>query len=151
MTTGSTIQKLHSTYIAPSSEANATLAAYGTPALERSVSALDLLRRPEVGYDAVRALAGDSASDEVAEQVEMEAKYQGYIDKQRVEVERVRKLEEYRIPIDFAYADIAGLRNEARQKLEQFRPLTLGQASRIYGVTPTDVAILLVQLQKSRK
>jgi tRNA uridine 5-carboxymethylaminomethyl modification enzyme len=145
----STIRKLRSMYLGPSSENNAALSAHGAPPLERSVNALDLLRRPEVGYDAIRALAGGGASDEVAEQVELEAKYEGYINKQRVEVERVRKLEQYRIPTDFVYDAIAGLRSEARQKLQQFQPLTLGQASRIYGVTPADVAILLVQLQRT--
>jgi len=83
------------------------------------------------------------------EQVDVEAKYEGYIAKQLAEVERSHKLESRPIPPDFDYQAMMGLRTEARLRLEQFRPTTLGQAGRLYGVNPADVAILMVRLGKA--
>jgi tRNA uridine 5-carboxymethylaminomethyl modification enzyme len=85
----------------------------------------------------------------VLEQVDVEAKYEGYIAKQLVEVERSQKLESRAIPPDFDYDALPGLRTEARLRLQQFRPSTLGQAGRLYGVNPADVAILMVRLSKT--
>lgn len=147
----STIKKLRHFYLPPSSQVNEVLEQQGLSPLSRAVALTELLRRPEVSYRVIAPLIREQVADDVAEQVELEAKYEGYIQKQRVEVERVRKLEEHRIPVDFDYSAICGLRNEARQKLAQFKPLTLGQASRVYGVTPADVALLLVHLEKSRE
>jgi tRNA uridine 5-carboxymethylaminomethyl modification enzyme len=84
------------------------------------------------------------------EQVEIETKYQGYIERQMAEVERVRRLEEKAIPQEFDYDSITSFRKEAREKLKRFQPATLGQASRISGVTPADIAILLVHLEKAK-
>ncbi|MGQ9674756.1 MAG: tRNA uridine-5-carboxymethylaminomethyl modification enzyme MnmG/GidA [Chloroflexota bacterium] len=148
---GATLKKLQTRFIPASPEVNAALREFGVPPLSRSVTMVELLRRPDVDYRLIRPLAAESMDDDVAEQVELEAKYEGYIEKQRAEVERLRKLEEHRIPADFDYDAVGGLRNEARQRLQQFRPQTLGQASRIYGVTPADVALLLVHLQRSRR
>jgi tRNA uridine 5-carboxymethylaminomethyl modification enzyme len=86
----------------------------------------------------------------VEEQVEIETKYEGYIERQRAEVERVRRLEEKAIPHGFNYDGVTSFRKEAREKLKHFQPATLGQASRISGVTPADVAILLVHLEKAK-
>jgi tRNA uridine 5-carboxymethylaminomethyl modification enzyme len=85
----------------------------------------------------------------VLEQVDVQAKYEGYIAKQLAEVERSRKLESRGIPADFDYDGLSGLRTEARLRLKQFRPTTLGQAGRLYGVNPADVAILMVRLGKA--
>jgi tRNA uridine 5-carboxymethylaminomethyl modification enzyme len=130
---------------------NARLAALGFPGLERSASALEYLRRPGVAYCFLAALGDDAYSDglpaDVAEQVEIEAKYAGYVRKQLVEVARAARLEDLRIPEQLDYAAVTGLRSEAREQLARFRPLTVGQASRVAGVTPADVAVLLVRLR----
>jgi tRNA uridine 5-carboxymethylaminomethyl modification enzyme len=83
-------------------------------------------------------------------QVEIEAKYAGYITKQQRQVERMKRLEKRWIPADFDYDAVIGLRNEARQKLSHFRPATLGQAARIQGVNPADISLLLVYLERDR-
>jgi tRNA uridine 5-carboxymethylaminomethyl modification enzyme len=118
----------------------------------RTVSALEYLRRPEVNYQTLISKgSGSSELDpEIADQIEIETKYQGYIEKQRKEVERTSRLENRRIPSNTDYDAFHGLRFEACQKLKEFRPLTVGQASRIYGVTPADIGILLVHLERSR-
>jgi tRNA uridine 5-carboxymethylaminomethyl modification enzyme len=108
-----------------------------------------VLRRPEVSY---RALPGaqSNLSDEVVQQVEIGIKYQGYIDRQEIEVSRFRMLEDKRIPEDFDYMQIDSLRTEARQKLHAIRPGTLGQASRISGVSPSDIGIVMVWLKRHK-
>ena len=85
---------------------------------------------------------------EVAEQVQIEAKYAGYIEKQRVEVARFRRLEDHRIPADLSYDTLVGLRTEAREKLAHVRPATVGQATRLAGVNPADISVLLVHLKR---
>ena len=120
---------------------------------ERSVSALEFLRRPDASYQTIVSLGLGSPSLKIdaAEQVEIEAKYAGYIEKQRGEVARMARLEARHIPRGFDYDGIAGLRYEARQKLKRLQPATLGQASRIDGVTPADMAILMVHLERGWK
>jgi tRNA uridine 5-carboxymethylaminomethyl modification enzyme len=119
------------------------------PAREHSL--MDLLRRPEVSYRALMSLpgAGPGVSDaEVAEQVEIQAKYHGYIERQEEEIARTRRHEEMPLPEDLDYAQVRGLSTEVREKLAQHRPATLGQASRIAGVTPAAVSLLLIHLKK---
>ena len=118
-----------------------------------SLSALEFLCRPEVSYQNLFPLGLGSANlaSETMEQVEVEVKYQGYIEKQGKEVDRMHRLEERRIPPNVDYDSFVGLRFEACQKLGRFRPATLGQASRIDGVTPADIAILLVHLERGRR
>jgi tRNA uridine 5-carboxymethylaminomethyl modification enzyme len=124
-----------------------------TPAGEdHSTSAETFLRRPGVSYSTMLSLGLGAALDaEVAEQVEIEVKYQGYIKQQLADVERIRRLEEWRIPVTIDYSQLGGLRYEANQKLARFRPATVGQASRVEGVTPADIAILLVHLERARR
>src|SRR5581483_3695845 len=142
---------LRSTFLTPTPRVNAALEEVGQAPLSKQMSALDLLRRPEASYDLVMALSSQpELPDEVREQVDVEAKYEGYIAKQLVEVERRAKLECYPLPEDIDYDAIPGLRTEARQRLKQFRPTTLGQAGRLYGVNPADVAILMVRLSKGQ-
>ena len=138
----------------------------GTP-LPRDASAMDLLRRPDVGYDDLIALGEEAlpglaagnplpalaALDDrlpaaVRLQVEVRARYSGYIERQHQDIERARRHESLRLPEDFDYARLGGLSNEVRQKLAEVRPATLGQASRVPGVTPAAVSILLVHLKK---
>jgi tRNA uridine 5-carboxymethylaminomethyl modification enzyme len=129
---------------------NATLAAAGFPPLDQSQAALDYLRRPEVTYAALAAVGLDGLPPEIAERVEIAAKYAGYIARQEAEAARTRRLEAHRLPDDLHYERIPGLRAEARQRLARFRPTTVGQAGRIYGVTPADVAILLLKVRGRR-
>lgn len=123
-----------------------------TPEEEKhSTSAFEFLCRPKINYQSLVEL-GLSPNDlpaEIKEQVEIEVKYEGYIEKQRKEVERIHRLEERHLPPYINYDNIPSLRYEACQKLKKFQPVTLGQASRIDGVTPVDIAILLVYLEKS--
>ncbi len=135
----------------------------GDTATRDVVTAFDLLRRPEVEYDDVIELVGsmdwgpmDSHADErlapqIRAQLEVAAKYAGYIERQEEEIARQRRNEETRLPPDLDYARVAGLSNEVRQKLEQIRPTTVGQAARVSGVTPAAVSILLVHLKKSSR
>ena len=124
--------------------------------LPRDTSAFELLRRPEVSYEALTEIAGPPASPgpddrlpaQVRAQVEVRAKYAGYIERQREEIERARRHEETVLPGDLDYAQLAGLSHEVRQKLALARPATLGQAGRIPGVTPAALSILLVHLKK---
>jgi tRNA uridine 5-carboxymethylaminomethyl modification enzyme len=118
---------------------------------DQGVSALELLCRPEVNYQTLLDLGLPSVDEEIRDQVEIEVKYQGYIEKQQKEVQRMQGMESRCIPQDIAYETFSGLRYEARQKLSHFRPATLGQASRLDGVTPVDIAILLMHLEKGKK
>jgi tRNA uridine 5-carboxymethylaminomethyl modification enzyme len=134
----------------PSEEVNGQLNAAGLPTIDDGLNAMALLRWPQASYALVQALAPPAAplSLQVAEQVEIQSKYAGYIARQQAEVERMARLESRRIPTDFDYESIPGLRNEAREQLSYYRPLTLGQASRLSGVTPADVVILMVYLDR---
>ncbi len=125
---------------------------HGVPQLGRNSTALEFLRRPEASYELLLALGfgNPELSRDAAVQVEIETKYRGYIEKQEVMVQRMRKLEEKRIPVWFEYDEITGLRYEACFKLKEFRPQTLGQASRIDGVTPADMALIMVHLERAR-
>lgn len=120
--------------------------------LARETRAIDLLRRPTVDYHALMTLpgVGPGVSDlKVAEQVEIQCKYEGYIERQQDEIQRHRRHEELRLPINLDYGQVRGLSTEVREKLAHQRPTTLGQASRIPGVTPAAVSLLLVHLKRS--
>lgn len=126
----------------------------GSP-LIREVNALDLLRRPEVSYERLTELVGVSAelvderlAEQVALQIDVHAKYSGYIGRQSTEIERQKRHEELQLPPDLDYGMIRGLSNEVRQRLGEARPITLGQASRVPGVTPAAVSLLLVHLKR---
>jgi len=121
--------------------------------LEREYSLFDLLRRPEVGYWALLSLPGSEHLEvpdrQVVEQIEIQAKYQGYVDRQREEVERGKANENLRLPLDIDYRLVNGLSIEVQQKLGQHRPETLGQAGRVQGVTPAAISLLLVHLKRA--
>ena len=119
--------------------------------MERDYSMFDLLRRPNVSYQALMSLAvaGEGVTNSaVAEQVEIAAKYQGYIDRQQVEVEHNRGQQEVRLPDDIDYLQVRGLSKEVQLKLNQYKPETIGQASRIQGITPAAVSLLLVHIKR---
>ncbi len=142
-------RRLHATWLRPGDQAVTAL--LGAP-LAREQRALDLLRRPEVSYAALTALAqvgSGSADPRVAEQVEVQAKYAGYIERQQAEIERHRRQDEQPLPADIDYQTIRGLSAEVREKFQRHRPQTVGQAARIPGVTPAAVSLLLVHLKKN--
>ena len=143
--------RLGRTHLALTAEVQERLEALGLGRLAHSVSAAELLKRPRAGYQTLVELGIGCASlaEEAAEQVEIELKYAGYLDRQANEVERLRRCDERRLPEAFDYATISGLRTEARQKLLRFRPSTVGQAGRLAGVTPADMAVLLVHLTRT--
>jgi len=122
----------------------------GSP-LKREASLMDLLRRPEVTYETLMQLptAGESVNDPaVAEQVEIQAKYQGYIDRQQLEIDKLKRNENTVLPDTFDFEQVNGLSNEVKQKLMNHKPANIGQASRISGVTPAAISLLLVHLKK---
>lgn len=149
---GEEIKRLSRTRVKPS-QANPVLARESSPPIEEVASLEQLLRRPELNYDAVREIEGPNdvvVDKEVASQVEIQTKYAGYIQKQEQEIERQKRLEEKRIPVSLPLDEIRGLSMEAKEKLSKVRPQTVGQASRIPGVTPADISILLIFLEQWR-
>jgi tRNA uridine 5-carboxymethylaminomethyl modification enzyme len=131
----------------------------GAPLL-REAHGFDLLRRPEVSYASLTALApigraawmtadaDERLVEQVELQVEVQAKYSGYIDRQQEEIERQRRHETTRLPDDIDYGEVRGLSSEVRQRLKEVRPATIGQAARVPGVTPAAVSLLLVHLKR---
>ncbi|MBO9493689.1 tRNA uridine-5-carboxymethylaminomethyl(34) synthesis enzyme MnmG [Thalassotalea sp. G20_0] len=142
-------ERLRAAFVHPGSDAARTLENKLSKPLSREYSLLELLRRPELTYNDVAGLVGDAEThDQVAEQVEIQTKYQGYIDRQTEEIDRMRRYENTRIPQALDYTLIEGLSNELKQKLTDARPETLGRASRIQGMTPAAVSLLLVYMKK---
>jgi tRNA uridine 5-carboxymethylaminomethyl modification enzyme len=140
---------LERTRVQPSAALNDTLAARMSPPLACTLTAAELLRRPGVTYSLIASVVSLPRFDfEIERQLEITAAYQGYIDRIGEEVERMRGLEAATVPTDLDYRAVAGLSSEAREKLERVRPLSLGQASRISGLTPTTVAALAVHLKR---
>lgn len=147
------LERLKTTRVKPEEHVQGILSEAGTVTLNNSADLLSLLRRPEITMDHIERISPppEPLSDEVKEQVEIEVKYEGYIEKQLQQVERLKKMEKKRIPEDIDYDTIHGIANEAKQKLNQIRPISIGQASRISGVTPADISILLVYLEHYNK
>lgn len=147
-----TVSELGKQNISPSAENNAKLEAMGTTPLRSGSSLLDLLRRKEVTYSKLQqAFDLPELAPQVAEQAEIFAKYEGYITKQRQEVERFMKLENKRLPDDIDYRAIKELSSEAAEKLDKVRPANIGQASRISGVSPADISVLMIALELKRR
>ena len=146
------IRRLTHTGVAGSDALNDLLARRGTAPVADGARLIDLLRRPQVSYDDLRPFdPGAPALDKaVREQVEITAKYEGYIRRQQRQVEEFEQLEKHALPDDMDYGGIQGLRLEAREKLGAVRPLNLGQASRISGVSPADIGALMIWLQTHR-
>ncbi|MGP6151667.1 tRNA uridine-5-carboxymethylaminomethyl(34) synthesis enzyme MnmG [Priestia flexa] len=144
--------RLHAAIIKPNEHVQSVIRSAGGSELKDGIRALELLRRPEMTYDHISQLvpAETEIHPEVAEQVEIQTKYEGYIQKSLQQVERLKKLENKKIPDLIDYDAIHGLANEARQKLKEVRPLTVAQASRISGVNPADISILLVYIEQGK-
>ena len=146
------VKRLTHTGVAGSDALNALLMQRGTAPVADGARLIDLLRRPQVSYDDLRPFdPGAPALDKaVREQVEITVKYEGYIRRQQRQVEEFEQMEKHALPDDMDYSDIQGLRLEAREKLSAVRPLNLGQASRISGVSPADIGALMIWLQSRR-
>jgi tRNA uridine 5-carboxymethylaminomethyl modification enzyme len=142
-------QRLKGTWVRPGTEQGDAIAErFGTP-LTHEYNLLNLLARPEIDYRGLVQLTGGGAEDpQVAEQVEIKTKYAGYIDRQQEEILRLRASESIALPAELDYSGISGLSKEIQHKLSQARPETLGQASRIPGVTPAAVSLLMIHLKK---
>ncbi|TXH47881.1 MAG: tRNA uridine-5-carboxymethylaminomethyl(34) synthesis enzyme MnmG, partial [Burkholderiaceae bacterium] len=161
-------ERLKSTWVHPAILPAADAERLLGKAIEREYSLSDLLRRPQANYDTLcevakiakpgsgvsretlRSQLGDSLADAVIEQVEIAVKYAGYIDKQKEEVSRAQAYEHLKLPPELDYAQVLALSHEVRQKLNKHRPETLGQASRISGITPAAISLLLIHLKKGR-
>ncbi|MBT3145658.1 tRNA uridine-5-carboxymethylaminomethyl(34) synthesis enzyme MnmG [Neptunomonas phycophila] len=144
-------QRLRSTWIQPNTPEAEKLAAKLSSPMSREYNLADLLKRPELSYADVATLKGEHQEDpQVAEQVEIQFKYAGYIDRQLEDIEKMRLQEDTPLPESFDYDIIGGLSNELKSKLNQQRPSTLAQASRIQGMTPAAISLLLVQLKKQQ-
>ena len=143
------LERLENTHIAPSEALNGTLAALGTAAVNNGVSLADLIRRPQVGYRDVAPFDAQRPRlpDVICAQVEIRLKYEGYIRRQLKQVEEFTRMEERPLPAELDYDAVTGLRLEAREKLKKIRPLSFGQASRISGVSPADVSVLMVYME----
>lgn len=146
------IKRLKSTVISPTEEVNKILVSRETSEITTGVRLIDLLKRPQLGYEELKTVDTDrpDLDPNIFEQVEIEIKYEGYIQKQLKQVEQMRKLETKLLPKDFDYREIKGLRLEAQEKLNKIKPLNIGQASRISGVSPADISVLLIWLAQNK-
>jgi tRNA uridine 5-carboxymethylaminomethyl modification enzyme len=139
-------ERLEKTVISPTDKVNELLVSRGTTPLHTGAKLIELMRRPNLGYEALTEI--DTERPElppmVMEQVEVEIKYEGYIRRQQADIAEMRRLEKRLLPQDVDYTTIAGLRKEAQEKLNKVRPLSIGQASRISGVSPADVSVLII-------
>ncbi len=145
-------KRLSTIKINPTKETNAYLASIGSSELKESTLASELLKRPEIVYQDIKKMLKEEMdiADELAEQITIEIKYQGYIEKAYRDAGKMLKLETKKIPQDLDYNKIHNLSSEAKEKLLRVRPMTISQAMRISGVNPSDISMLLVYLE-SRK
>ncbi len=144
-------QRLRDTWVQPNSDVAGVLNAKLKTPLTREYNLADLIKRPELEYLDVASSTGEPVADpQVAEQVEIQFKYAGYIDRQREEIEQMQRQENTPLPADMDYSAISGLSNELRSKLESVQPASIAQASRIQGMTPAAISLLLVYLKKHR-
>lgn len=144
--------RLASIILKPTKEVQDLIKSMGGSELKDGIRASDLLKRPEMNYNHIQKLAPSEVEldQDIKEQVEIQVKYEGYIEKSLQQVERLKKMENKKIPENIDYDAISGLATEAKQKLKQIKPLSLAQASRISGVNPADISILLVYLEQGR-
>lgn len=147
------LKRLKNTVISPDDEVNKILVSRETSEITTGVRLIELMKRPQLGYDALKSIdkTRPELDPNIFEQVEIEIKYEGYIQKQLKQVEQMKKLEVQQLPNDFDYNEIEGLRLEAREKLNKIKPLNIGQASRISGVSPADISVLLIWLAQNNR
>jgi tRNA uridine 5-carboxymethylaminomethyl modification enzyme len=147
------LERLRSTRINPGERIQEVLRRAGTSEIATPATLMELLRRPQISYDDIVKIAPspDVLLDEAKEQVAIQVKYEGYISRQWTQVKHMKKLESRKIPPDFDYEGIRGITAEAREKLLEIRPFSVGQASRISGVSPADISVLLVMLERGTR
>ncbi len=147
------IERIESIILKPTAELNAILEENGSTPLSTGAKLIELIRRPEVTYDMLTPIDIDrpELKKDVIEQVSITVKYKGYIDRQIKQVESFKKLEEKLLPEDINYSEIQNMRAEAVQKLEKLRPVSIGQASRITGVSPSDISQIMIHLEKLKR
>lgn len=145
-------QRMKKASIQPSPELEEMLTSKNSSLIKETATAMHLLKRPELGYDDIFPFTGFTSrvTPDVAEQVEIQTKYEGYISKQLDQVNKMKKMEMKKIPENLDYSVISGIATEARQKLTEVKPLSVGQASRVSGVNPADISILLVYLEQGK-
>ena len=143
------IERVEHTTVGGSAEVQSLLESQGSTLLKSGTTIAELIRRPELNYKVLAPIDKERPElpEDVCEQVEINIKYDGYIRRQMKQVEQFKKLEQKKLPEDIDYEDVGSLRIEARQKLEAYRPVSIGQASRISGVSPADISVLLVYLE----
>ncbi|EUJ51423.1 FAD-dependent oxidoreductase, partial [Listeria fleischmannii] len=146
------IKRLQKTRIKPTEEVQSMLRDLGSAELKDGILAADFLRRPELTYEKIAQIVSRETplSPEVAEQVEIQIKYEGYIEKSYQQVEKMKRMEDKKIPDKIDYDAIFGLATEAVEKLKKIQPLSIAQASRISGVNPADISILLVYIEQGK-
>lgn len=146
------VARLESVFVGCTENVQETLRRYNSTELKSGTSLAELLKRPEIKYESLAEIDSErpELSKEVTDQVEINLKYDGYIKRQLKQVEQFKKLENKKIPMDLDYKEIGSLRVEAVQKLEAYRPLSIGQASRISGVSPADISVILVYLEQRK-
>ncbi|WP_308553420.1 tRNA uridine-5-carboxymethylaminomethyl(34) synthesis enzyme MnmG [uncultured Peptoniphilus sp.] len=147
------LKRIKEIKINPTAENNVILEKLGTTPIKNTQSLEELIRRPELGYDVVKELDPERPElrRDIIEQVEIEIKYSGYIKKQNIQISQFKKLEKRYLEKDLNYEEVQGLRNEAREKLTKIRPESIGQAARITGVSPADINVLLIYLERKRR
>ena len=147
------LKRVHSTTLPPSEELNAILVSRGTSPLTTGAKLADLLKRPQITYRDLAPVDNGRPDipEAVLENVEIELKYEGYIRRQRADIEEARRLERKRLPQDLDYTTLNGLRLEAVEKLNKVRPENIGQAGRISGVSPADISVLLIWLSSKER
>ncbi len=146
------IKRMNSVFLAPDDELNKMLESAGTAPLKTGTRLSDLIKRPQLSYEMLRPFdkTATDTDPEIAEKAEIEIKYEGYIARQNAAVKETLRLEQKLIPEDIDYSDVYGLRIEAREKLEKIRPINIGMASRISGVSPADISVLLIYLKTEK-
>lgn len=147
------LDRIREIKINPTAENNEILERLGTTPIKNTQTLEELIRRPELGYDAVKEFDPERPElrRDIIEQVEIEIKYSGYIKKQNIQIGQFKKLEKRYLEKDLNYEEVQGLRNEAREKLMKIRPESIGQAARITGVSPADINVLLIYLERKRR
>lgn len=146
------MERLNNTQVGANSKIQSFLEENGSTTLKTAVTLAELIRRPELSYEKIAPIDCNRKAlpNDVIEQINISIKYQGYIERQNIQVEQFKKLEKRKIPIDINYEDVSNLRKEARQKLMLIRPENIGQASRISGVSPADISVLLIYLKMKK-
>ncbi|MFO7802791.1 MAG: hypothetical protein R6V55_10890, partial [Desulfovermiculus sp.] len=148
------LNRLCSKQVTPTHTVNQTLSSLGSQPLSSAVSADKLLKRPELSYDQVMAVLGEAEPKQdlrIREQVEIQAKYEGYLRRQQTEVEKFNDLEQIHIPEGMDYMHLTGLSNELQERLSAIRPRSLGQASRLPGMTPAAISVLRIAIKRAQQ